>query len=330
MRSTIAAIIIAVLFALSALPAMAYEPVFSGCVIAQNGKALPDVECDAIPDPFDNCPLTKNPEQADIDRNGVGDACDLLISDIIIEPEPPVQGRSMVATVRITNNRQYPMRNLDVKLDVPKLGLAATEEVGIINPGERVSTELLVRIPECAPAKPTDVVAYVTYPFAPGQQEVFSIPIKVPIVPSGTCAAEVGDKTIVNILEIQDIDADGALYPFTIHNTQAESKAYVLSVEGHEQWGIAEINPGTVIVIPPGESRDGAIQVWAREGMQGRKSFTLTVQARDDTKQVVLLANIPEPLRMTAAPAEKLIWGLGAFVLILIIVALVLWQKQKK
>jgi hypothetical protein len=35
-----------------------------------------DIDLDSVPDDADNCPDTKNPDQADNDRDGVGDSCD--------------------------------------------------------------------------------------------------------------------------------------------------------------------------------------------------------------------------------------------------------------
>ncbi|MHC4911320.1 MAG: hypothetical protein ACYTF9_16585, partial [Planctomycetota bacterium] len=39
-------------------------------------SALPDTDGDELPDIFDNCPLIPNPDQADADDDGFGDACD--------------------------------------------------------------------------------------------------------------------------------------------------------------------------------------------------------------------------------------------------------------
>ncbi|HVT45713.1 MAG TPA: thrombospondin type 3 repeat-containing protein [Thermoanaerobaculia bacterium] len=48
--------------------------------------APPDRDKDGIPDYADNCPDVYNPDQTDIDRNGVGDACQ---EGPIIAPPPP-------------------------------------------------------------------------------------------------------------------------------------------------------------------------------------------------------------------------------------------------
>jgi hypothetical protein len=51
-----------------------------------------DLDGDGLADDGDNCPLDYNPEQADADANGVGDACDinLIIDAILNNPEPSV------------------------------------------------------------------------------------------------------------------------------------------------------------------------------------------------------------------------------------------------
>jgi hypothetical protein len=218
------------------------------------------------------------------------------------------------------------MRNLVIKVDAPKLGIATNEDIALINPGERVRRELIMRVPECAATKPTDFVIIAEYPFAPGEREVFSQAVQVAVHPSGLCEAveQKNDKTFVEILELQDVDPiNGAIYPFTIRNTESESRAYVLSVDGVDPWGIAEIHPSTVIVVPPGEGREGAIQVWAREGEIGMRSFSMTMQARDDIKQVMLTAKIPTPPARASTPSVQLLIGIVVFLGILVLIGIV-------
>ena len=40
------------------------------------GEAALDFDSDGIPDFRDNCPITANPNQSDVDGDGLGDACD--------------------------------------------------------------------------------------------------------------------------------------------------------------------------------------------------------------------------------------------------------------
>ena len=57
------------------------EPI-QRCVEAGiNGNNPPlDTDADGVPDTTDNCPSTANPDQADADHDGIGDACDDMIA----------------------------------------------------------------------------------------------------------------------------------------------------------------------------------------------------------------------------------------------------------
>jgi hypothetical protein len=40
---------------------------------------FPDLDLDGVPDDQDNCPNVYNPDQADANHNGIGDACERSI-----------------------------------------------------------------------------------------------------------------------------------------------------------------------------------------------------------------------------------------------------------
>ena len=71
-------------------------------------QAVVDLDQDTIPDDRDNCPDTWNPDQLDSDGNGVGDACDLLISKtqsfIDRGGNTVYQGDFITYTLSLTNN----------------------------------------------------------------------------------------------------------------------------------------------------------------------------------------------------------------------------------
>lgn len=49
----------------------------------------PDKDDDGVPDFRDNCPAIKNPDQQDIDRDGIGTACETELPEIAPPPPPP-------------------------------------------------------------------------------------------------------------------------------------------------------------------------------------------------------------------------------------------------
>ncbi|MEA3432572.1 MAG: peptidoglycan DD-metalloendopeptidase family protein, partial [candidate division WOR-3 bacterium] len=56
-----------------------------------------DSDNDGIPDELDNCPNTYNPDQADSDGDGFGDACDEPTGEVILQPGPE-QGKDIWTT----------------------------------------------------------------------------------------------------------------------------------------------------------------------------------------------------------------------------------------
>ena len=270
-------------------------PSFGGCFISTGHGLIADIDCDRFPDFDDNCPDVPNAEQSDQTGNGIGDACDLVIENIAADPSVALQGRSLITNVRFTNYRAYDLRNLRVIAEIPQLGVGDTISVSVLPMLATTVQEVIMRVPDCARPGEYDLVTTIEYPFSAGKKEVFVQPIRVAVQESGACALDPQGKTIVDIIEIQDVDpVSGGVYPFTITNNEQSSKAYTLTIDGIAEWGAAQIEPGTLIVVPSGESRQGAIRVFARPGIVGEHSFMLVVQAKDDIKQVLLTADVPE------------------------------------
>jgi hypothetical protein len=265
-----------------------------------------------------------NPDQNDQTGNGLGDACDVVIN--IIDPEPSVvlQGRSFITNVDITNYREYEMRNLQLKVEVATLGISETYYLGSVLPGMSAYEEAILRIPACAYPGEHRVDVTIEYPYAAGRKEVLIESAMIAVDVSGSCPTEPtsSDKTIVEILEIQDIHPDGGVYPFTITNNEQFDKAYVLSVEGTNPWGYSQIDPHSLIVVPAGQTRDGAITVWANDGYEGKYGFFLTIQARDDIKQQALLADIPTEIETSTI--TQLQWTFGAIVIVAVFIVVLL------
>lgn len=299
------------------------EPIFSGCYIASKGGLLRDIDCDKVPDAVDNCPLVPNPDQLDQTKNGLGDACDLIIERIEIEPPILTDGRSFIVKTALFNFREYSMRNLIVRTEIPEIGVSVSDTISLIKSGERMELELPSRIPQCIANKDYDLVVIIEYPFEAGKKEIISQAVRVPIKNSGLCGGGAPTRTIVNIGEIQDIDPEkGGIYPFTIQNTEPFGKSYVLSIDSLD-WGSAEIQPRRLIVISGGGTTDGYIFVKPNEGVSGQKSFTLIVKSSNDVKEIMLTANIlQKPQRLSST--QKLFVVLIIIAIVVIIFGILL------
>ena len=322
-----------------ATPAFYPVETFGGCYISvAENQVVQDLDCDKVPDPLDNCIGVPNPDQADQNNNNIGDACDLVLEKVELDPPVVLEGRAFTATATLTNYRPYDIRNLKLTLQVPELGLEQTEYVDIIKAGQQVHYEFFLRTPDCAKAKDYDLVLFVEWPKAPGVKESFYTSGKMGLKGSGNCPAEGPTEqgtSVINILDIQDVDPTlGGAYPFTIVNNEAESQAYVLSVDGTDDWGSYEIAPRSLIVVPAGESRTGVLTIFANQGATGEHGFSLTLRSKNDAKQVMLAARIKqaEPGMSGRALLQLAIFVVGAILLVVAfaVAAQKLYEKRKE
>jgi len=110
---------------------------------------VPDLDVDGVPNEFDNCPTTYNPDQGDSDGDGLGDACD---PDFGMEITPRFRHLCMnanTATVR-PNGKLVMIQYFDTRRklldDVVRDGLTVT----IDSTGMRSSETLVFSASNCA------------------------------------------------------------------------------------------------------------------------------------------------------------------------------------
>jgi hypothetical protein len=84
----------------------------------------PDFDDDGVPNATDNCPLLANPNQADANGDGLGDACapvastDLLIATIA-SPNSVAAGSNVTYTIRVTTNGLIAAGNFTITDNLP-------------------------------------------------------------------------------------------------------------------------------------------------------------------------------------------------------------------
>lgn len=295
-------------------------PTFGGCYIKQEHALLDDLDCDKVPDIQDNCLGLANPEQTDQNQNGIGDACDLVVEKIKIDPPEVMEGRAFTVTATLSNWRALPVKSMTLTVQIPELGLDEKVYVDELKSGERKEYGFYFRLPACVKPKAYDLVLFVAFPTGPAQQESFYIPTRFTVTSSGMCEedAPLKGKSIINIINIQDIDPEkGGIYPFTIVNNEPYSQAYVLSVEGIEEWGSYQVEPRSLIVVPAGGSKEGALVIYAKKGVSGEHGFLLTLRSKADAQQVQLTARVKPRVPRTSARRYTLF---GIFILLAIII----------
>jgi hypothetical protein len=113
---------------------------------ASNGRVAvdqacpPDTDYDTVPDPEDNCPLAHNPDQQDVDGDGMGDVCDpdTLASSAVSDP---VTGAISVAnpagTISFVGTAAVPSSTLTIVEDTSAAGTIEYTAQGVAIVGNR-------------------------------------------------------------------------------------------------------------------------------------------------------------------------------------------------
>ncbi len=260
-------------------------------------------------------------------RNGI------RIKDIVFSPEGAVKaGRSLLATVRLKNVGESTEEDVKVKVEMPELGISASDYIDEVEEEDSVtSEELYMRIPECA--KAGEYRAVVTVEFDEGD-ETISEESTVTVVESETCAVGAPisvEKTVIAVSEeVQDVVAgeSGVIYPLTITNSGTSSRTYAISAKAGD-WADVKVSP-SLAVLNAGETKIVYVQVAAKEGASaGEQVFGIAVKSGETLlKEVTMKANVVESKGRNWT--RGLEYALIALVVLLVIIGLVIGFSRLK
>jgi len=256
----------------------------------------------------------------DIERHNV------IIKDVVFSDDRIVGGRALLSTVRIKNIGEKNEEGIKVTVEIPALGLKASDYIDELEADESTtSEELYIRIPTCAEAGIYDVI--VTIEYDEGYEEV-TMEKSIEILENEICApiGEEEDKTIVTIPEAQNIvkGTSGVVYPITITNLAGSAKTYTITVSGVDAFGSYRIDPSNVIVVQGKDAKTAYIYITANDDAQaGEKAFIVNIATDADSKDIALTASVVEPSVSAWGKVRKVLEiGLIVLVVILIIIGL--------
>lgn len=309
--------VVLALLVLLMLPSPALS--LQGCAVEGPGGYIPDSDCDGTPDRFDNCPSSPNSQQEDMNRNGVGDACDLLIEEILVMPDTHVRsGEFAHLLVRMINNRDRPLQDISAVVENDRLDVREVRGLDFLPAGESAELDFWFRIPKCARAQEYDLT--ITTRLADGAQ-VHEIPI---VVEQGeACGTADGplDATIINVVGKVDIDrGQSALIPITITNLGESQATYHLAMGDLGEWGVWRIDPRASVTIPAGHEDAAYLHLQTNGRTKaGTAVLELIITADGQQTRIPIDVYVRAPFR-SAAPIWPVILQAGVILLLIALI----------
>lgn len=297
-----------------------------GCRVATSNGMLPDVDCDGVPDAFDNCPSVHNPDQYDTNRNGIGDACDSLIEEVHVNPDSHIQQGEMAhITARLINNRDADISDLALTITNKDLGIDTTDTLPFIPAGQTAVLDFWLPIPKCAKvqAYPLSIsVAFQDPSVGARSTEVQKQTIYVE--KNNVCNAAAGplDNTIIKVFDQVDVDrGENALLPITIVNLNSEQVTYDLALDDQGMGGSWRIDPNSRVIIPAGHDDSRYLYVQTEQWTQpGTHTVVLSVTSGNQKTEVPIKVYVRGTQFASGVPIFPIIFQILLIVLVLALI----------
>src|SRR3989344_3282772 len=218
----------------------------------------------------------------------------VVIRDVLLNPSGSVEaGRSLLASVRLKNMGDKDEGDIKVSVNIPDLGLSASDFVREIQSDESgTSEELFFRIPVCAKpgVYPVNVEMEYDDGFRSANKETMIEVTESPLCEkkggSGSQPAQTNPTMSVSPESVKIAQGEGGNYfTVTVSNPTSASKNVFLSVDGQNNLQ-TKFSPSNVLMMSAGDTQNVFVYVTATDKTP-KGAQILTVSAKDASGKIL-------------------------------------------
>lgn len=242
------------------------------------------------------------------------------INNVYFSPGETVKaGRALLVTTVLENYGDRPEEHIAVTVEIPALGVKATEVVKDLEADERKDVpEMFLPIPASAAAGTYDVKVTVKY----DKYETATKTLSVTVV-AGEAAKP--DKVLLAVGPGAQTVAPGktATYGVALSNEGTTTKAFTFDVATGGNWATASVSE-MLIVLAPGQNKVVYVDVTpAADATVGQHTVSVAVKAGSETVQTIALqANVAAPAPAAADQSNDFNLRNGLEIALIVLVVL--------
>lgn len=256
------------------------------------------------------------------------------INDVILYPEKSITaGSALLTTVRVENFGQKDEDDVKVTIEVPQLGLSATDYIDSIDSNDiEESEELYLRVPRETKAGDYELIIKVEY--NDGRDESTQsavIHVDGDVAYEATTQPQTAITAGNTLLSVPA--GESVIFPMYIKNSGQTDVAYTLTVAGTSGWAESTVSPMTTQIVKAGESKQFNVRLAVdQKAAVGTHVFTATISAGDEqVEQIALTADVTKAKSTIWSTIGKVLGiALIAFIVVLVVIGIIVAYQRSK